>query len=492
MRNVAMALAILLTACAPGRSSPPPGAPHVKEDRASRVAASLVPVVHVEGQQRRRHGIAERMKRFRTPGVSVAVVDEGAVVWARGFGVVERGKSSPVTATTPFQAASISKPVTATATLRLAEQGKLSLDEDVNHYLRSWHLPESELTATEKVTLRRLVSHTAGINVHGFVGYTTTDLLPTVQQILEGAAPANTPPIRVIAVPGEKLQYSGGGTVIEQLALIEVTGKTFPALMKELVLDPMGLRDSTFELPLPPSVAAKAATAHDSVGAPVAGRFLVFPELAAAGLWSTPSDLLGWAIAIDDARAGRSSKVLTRASAQAMLTRQKGPLGLGPIVRGEGPSLHFGHPGWNDGFHSEVVYFPELRKGAAVMVNGHSGRPMVREILLAIAAEYGWPDFEPDTIVPFTVDVRTRETLVASYEGKADGVTIDARVRGEGDRLHLDSKKLGVSSEVIFVSETRFVVRDSGDELSITLDADGAVDALHFGDIALARRPPPT
>ena len=489
MRPVASALFVLvLAACAPASSPPPPSAPHAEPDRAARAVAALVPVVHVEGAPERHHGIEERMKHFRVPGVSVAVVDEGAVVWARGFGVVERGKDAPITATTVFQAASISKPVTATATLRLAEQGKLSLDEDVNDYLRSWKVPESEFTAKEKVTLRRLLSHTAGLNLHGFVGYTTREPLPTLPQILDGIGPANTPPIRVEAIPGDELRYSGGGILIEQLVLTDMTGETFPALMKEMVLDPIGMPDSTFELPLPAAFAARASTAHDVDGTPLPGRFVVFPELAAAGLWSTPSDLLAWAIAIDDARAGRSSKVLTRASAHAMLTPQKGPLGLGPIVRGEGRALRFGHPGWNEGFHSEVVYYPELRKGAAVMVNGHAGRPMVREILYAIASEYGWPGFEPDTIVPFEVDAKDREALVARYEGKADGITVDARVRAEDGRLYFDSKKLGVNAEAIFVSKSSFVVQDSGDELSITLGADGLVEALHFGDIALARR----
>ena len=489
MRNVAAAIAVLVvTACAPAASPPPPSAPQPRADRASRVVAALVPVVHVEGTPERRYALEERMKHFHVPGVSVAVVDEGAVVWARGFGTVERGKGTPITATTLFQAASISKPITATATLRLVERGKLSLDEDVNRYLRSWRVPESELTKTEKVTLRRLVSHSAGINLHGFIGYASTDRLPTVPQILDGVAPANTPPIRVVSVPGDKLSYSGGGIIIEQLVLTDVTGKPFPALMRELVLDPIGMRDSTFELPLPPSVAARACTAHDADGAPLPDRFLIFPELAAAGLWSTPSDLLAWAIAIDDARAGRSSKVLTQASAQAMLTPQKGPLGLGPIIHGEGRALRFGHPGWNEGFHSEVIYFPELRKGAAVMVNGHAGRPMVREILYAIASEYGWPDFEPNAIAPFAVDAKTREALVASYEGKANGVTIDARVRSEGGRLYLDSRKIGVSSEVVFVSKTSFVVLDSGDRLDIQLGRDGAVEALDFGGVALTRK----
>ncbi len=342
------------------------------------------------------------------------------------------------------------------------------------------------MTATQKVTLRRLLSHTAGVNLHGFIGYATTAALPTLVQILEGTAPANTPPIRVVNVPGEKVQYSGGGIIIEELALTDVTGETFPALMKELVLDPARMHDSTFDLPLPPSMAARACAAHDADGVPLAGGHLVFPEMAAAGLWSTPRDLLAWAMAIDDARAGRSETLLTQASARAMLTPQKGPLGLGPIIRGDGRALRFGHPGWNEGFHSEVVYFPELRKGAAVMVNGHAGRPMVREILYAIASEYGWPGFSPDTIVPFAVDARTRERLVGTYEGSADGTIVDARIRGDAGRLYFVSKKLGASAEIIFGSKTSFVVKDSGDELSFTLADDGAV--LQFGDIVLTRK----
>ena len=160
----------------------------------------------------------------------------------------------------------------------------------------------------------------------------------------------------------------------------------------------------------------------------------------------------------------------------------------GTIIHGKGRSLRFGHPGWNDGFHSEVLYFPELRQGAAVMVNGHAGRPMVREILYALAAEYGWPDFTADTLVPFAIDSKTRDALVATYEGDADGIIIDGRVRAEGEQLVFESKKLGVRSDVIFVSAKSFVVRDSGDELSFTLRADGSADALHFGDIALVRK----
>ncbi len=491
MRRLASLIGLVsVLGCSAASSPPAPSPPHAAEDRASRALAALAPVVHVQGTPDRRYAVEERMKHFHVPGVSVAVADGGSIVWARGIGVAERGKDAPVTATTLFQAASISKPITATATLRLVEQGKLALDEDVNHYLRSWRVPDGETTRTEKVTLRRLLSHTAGTNLHGFLGYEPGASLPTLPQILDGAPPANTPPVRVVNVPGEKVVYSGGGILVEEVALTDTTGEAFPILMKELVLDPAGMHDSTFELPLPPSLTGRACAAHDVNGDPLPGRYLVFPELAAAGLWSTPTDLLRWAIAIDDARAGRSSDMLDRTSATAMLTPQKGPLGLGPIIHGEGRALHFGHPGWNEGFHSEVVYFPELRKGAAVMVNGHAGRPMVREILYAIASEYGWPGFEPDTVVPFAIDARSRDALVGTYEGNTEGTVVDARVHSEGDQLYFESKKLGVSSDVTFVSKTSFVVEDSGDALSFTFASDGTVDALHIGETSLARKSP--
>jgi CubicO group peptidase (beta-lactamase class C family) len=489
-----LALVAALVGCTP--ESPPRGptpAPQ-ERDRAARVVGALVPVVHIQGTPARRAGLADRMQHFHVPGVSVAVVEGGTIAWARGFGVAERGKSAAITPKTLFQAGSLSKPVTATATLLLAEQGKLSLDEDVNDYLQAWKVPENEFTATEKVTLRRLVSHTAGVNLHGFPGYESTATLPTIVQILEGESPASTSPIRVTAVPGSTLRYSGGGITIEQLVLTEVTGKPFPALMKELVLAPAGMRDSTFDQPLPPAAAARASSAHDISGAPIAGRFHLYPEMAAAGLWSTPSDLLGWAIAIADAYAGRPSPLLTRASARAMLTPVQGPVALGPFVRGEGRALRFGHPGTDEGFHAEIVYFPELRQGAAVMVNGYAGRPLLREILFAIADEYDWLDFGPDTLHPVAVDARTRETIVGRYAGKFERIPVEAHIRSAGDELHFDSERLGLSSPLVFVSKTSFVVEDSGDELSITLTADGAVEALQYGDIALARQagaPPP-
>ncbi|MBL8914305.1 MAG: beta-lactamase family protein [Archangium sp.] len=449
-------------------------------DRSTRITNALVPVARVKGSSAdARFELAARMAYFGTPGVSIAVVDGGKLVWARGFGTLERGSSTPVTTTTLFQAASISKVVTATATLRLVDSGKLSLDADVNGFLTSWKVPENEFTRTEKVTLRRLMSHTAGINLGGFLGYPRSSAkLPTVPQILDGLSPANTGPVRVTAIPGSTLSYSGGGVMIEQLVLMDVTGTPFPQLMRELVLMPAGMRSSTFEQPRSPAIA------HDASGAPLPDRFRVYPELAAAGLWSTPSDLVAWAMAV------AAPTVLSPASAKEMLTPQKGPLGLGPIVRGEGRSLRFGHAGWAEGAHAEVIYFPELGKGAAVMLNGAAGRPLVREILFAIAAEYGWPGFEPDVIERAEVEPSVQDALVGRFAVTVDGNEIVAEIVRDGEHLTVNSMKLGLHSKIVFVSKTSFVALDTGDAFAFTRGDNGAIVAIDWGGVVLKRESP--
>jgi len=247
-------------------------------------------------------GIAQsllsRMASLKVPGLSVAVFDSGRIVWARGYGVVDQNTVAVVDTATLFQAASISKPVTSVGMFRLVEQGRLSLDENVNARLQSWAVPESRFTRIEKITPRRIVTHMSGLNVHGFLGYRSDDTLPTLQQVLNGEPPANSPPVRVDTIPGAREVYSGGGFVVLQLLMEEVSGQSFSALLADLVLTPAGMGHSTFAQPLPNELVGRAATGHDETGAPIAGRYHVHPELAAAGLWATPSDLAGFMLSV--------------------------------------------------------------------------------------------------------------------------------------------------------------------------------------------------
>ena len=446
--------------------------------RIGRVMRGLRPPVEIEGRPVARWSLAQRMTHHKVPGVSIAVIEGGRIVWARGVGVKEAGKSDSVTPTTLFQAASISKPVAATAMLRLVERGTLNLDTNVNRYLTSWKMPDNKFTTAEKVTLRRIVSHTAGLTVHGFPGYTTTAPLPTVVQVLDGVKPANTRPVRVDTTPGSIERYSGGGTTVMQQLLVDVTGKPFPALMQEVVLGPAGMTHSTYEQPLPAARATEAACAHAQNGSPVPGGWHVYPEMAPAGLWTTPTDLATWAIAITDARAGRPTAILSQDMASQMLTAQKREVGLGPFVGGSGRNFHFGHGGANEGFHSQLVMYPELGLGAAVMTNGDGGPMLIREVLRALAAEYGWPDYGAEQVPAVSLDAKAVAGLVGTYQLRV-GPGIPAHVQQDGDRLMLRTPQHQIpEQELLPKSDTSFVMSTLGWQVTFTRDASGRATAI--------------
>ncbi|WP_281388914.1 serine hydrolase domain-containing protein [Kribbella qitaiheensis] len=241
-----------------------------------------------------RADIEADLAEFQVPGISWAVIEGGEIVDRGSAGWVEAGRADPVTDRTLFQACSISKPIAVFAMLRLVDQGVLDLDEDVNRRLKSWQVPQTG-DWQPVVTLRHLVSHSAGLTVHGFPGYPYGEKLPTARQILDGVPPATNFGVRVDTVPGTQFRYSGGGTVVVQQLLEDVTGRPFRQLLQELVLAPLGMADSDYAQPLPEDRHSQAAVAHNGVGQPIEGRWHSYPELAAAGLWTTPSDLVTFA-----------------------------------------------------------------------------------------------------------------------------------------------------------------------------------------------------
>jgi len=335
--------------------------------------------------------LLDRMAYYHVPGVSIAVINDNRIEWAKGYGVLEAGTNAPVTPDTLFQAASIAKPVVAVAALHHVEQGLIDLDADVNRYLVSWQVPENEFTAQEKVTLRRLLSHSAGMTIHGFRGYAQGEAVPTLQQVLDGAPPANSPPIRVDLVPGTRFRYSGGGYMVVQQLLEDVTGQPFPQMVRDTVLEPWGMDDSTLESPLPEELEAIAASGHRANGAPIPGRWHTYPEMGAGGsMWSTPSDVARFAIAVMDAYAGRSNSVLSPEMAREMLTPQIESHGLGPAVLDDGGDrFYFVHDGANDGYKTVLAAYPERGQGVVVMTNADSGDALWHEIVNSVSAEYG-------------------------------------------------------------------------------------------------------
>jgi CubicO group peptidase (beta-lactamase class C family) len=416
------------------------------------------------------------MAHYRVPGVSVAVVDRGRIVWARGFGVREAGSADSVTPTTLFQAASVSKAIAATATLRLADQGRLDLDADVNVYLRSWRVPENRFTEREKVTLRRILSHRAGLTGHGFHGYGAGEPIPTVLQVLGGQAPAGTPPVLVDTFPGAITRYSGGGTTVQQLLLTDVLQRTFPELMDDLVLRPIGMRNSTFELPLPAALQGRAARGHTSEGHPLQAGHSLGPEMAAGGLWTTPSDLLRWAMAIDRAYDGRRGSILSRRMATQMLTLQNETYGLGPVIEGSGRAFRFGHGGNNPGYLAQLTYFPETGQGAAILLNGGTADLLIDEIMRAIAAEYSWPALTPLQVTPAPLSDVEIARLLGTYAILLPGETetIPGQITRDGDGVvHLQAPPVLEGIDLVPVSATEFVNPSGGFRVIFQIDASG-------------------
>jgi CubicO group peptidase (beta-lactamase class C family) len=442
------------------------------EVRAARVEKGLLPGIVIAGRPLPAKALAERMAALKTPGVSVAVINGGVIEWAKGYGVTEAGGAGPITPHTLFQAASLSKPVAALAALRLVEQGKLALDQDVNERLTSWKLPDNEFTTTEKVTLRRLLSHSAGLTVSGFPGYAADAPVPTLVQVLDGQKPANTAAIRADVVPGTIWRYSGGGYTVMQQLLMDVTGRPFPLLLADLVLQPVGMKDSTYEQPLPQARRAAAASGHLTGGGLLPGRYHTYPEMAAAGLWTTPTDLARFLVEIQQALQGRS-KVLTPAMAREMVTVQKGSYGLGLGLEGSGPLATFGHSGSNAGFRCQMTAFIESGRGAVVMTNGDQGGRLAMEILRAVAAEYEWPSLKPQQKTVVAIAPAALAPLTGRYELRP-GRVLTVALEG-GTLFAIDGQE---RIELFPESATRFFELVEGYDLEFVKGPDGAVSHL--------------
>jgi aromatic-L-amino-acid decarboxylase len=340
--------------------------------------------------------LQQRMEKYRVPGLSIAVMNDYQIEWAQGYGTRNQGEPAPVDTSTLFQACSISKAVTAVAVLRLVDEGRLDMDADVNSYLRSWKVP-ADGTWKPTVTIRQLLSHTAGISVPWFAGYHRQQDIPTLRQVLDGVQPSNTPEIRVTATPGTRFRYSGGGYCILQQLLIDVMGQPFPELMHDLLFKPLGMESSTFEQPLSPDLAKMAGAGHRENGQPVAGDWYVYPELAAAGLWTTPIDLALLGLELQHALAGDPGRLLSTAMVKEQLTPQSrgnemGDIGLGIFVQGAGPTARFGHAGDNSGFTSLWIMLKQGGCGCVLMTNSDNGWPLQEELLHTIAQVYNWPD----------------------------------------------------------------------------------------------------
>jgi len=419
-------------------SIPPQPQATTGSDRRERIEISFRPAIVLDEVPAEPFSLADRMRFYKVPGVSVAVIDNGEIAWARGYGVCEAGTERPVTPDTLFQAASISKSVAAVVALRLVDQGAIGLDEDINHKLRSWKLPEHEWTTNRKVSLRLLLSHRAGLTDYaGFHHAEPNQPLPTLSEVLETGkwTPA---PIRVGFEPGSRFAYSGGGYCLMEQLLEDVTGKSFPVLARDTVFNPLKMDSSSFDQSQTPERRHRAATGHQFNGRKLKQDWNLYPATSAAGLWTTPTDLARFAIELQQIRRDDRPPLLKPATLTDMLTPQ-GPvndrdakviairegiaeqppaawgLGVGLIGR---PPTRFFHSGSNPGYQCEMQACFNRGQGAVIMTNGDQGWRLAREFLWAIAREYEWPEYPYCPEIKKTVNLSPaeRQRFVGRYQ----------------------------------------------------------------------------
>ena len=456
-------LAVILLQSCKERSGQEP-----KIDKVKQVESSLIKEVYIEGDSL--WNIEDRMVHYGVPGVSIAVIYDHKIEWSKSYGITDKDTGIPVTSQTLFQAASISKPVSAYGALKLVENQKIDLNQNVNTYLQSWKVPDNQFTEQKNVTLKQLLNHSAGVTVHGFLGYSPDLAVPTLVQVLDGSPPANSSAIFVDKMPEESFRYSGGGYTVVQQLMIDLEKKPFPQVMKELVLDPLGMTHSTFDQPLSGEQLALAATGYLPNGNMTSGKRHTYPEMAAAGLWTTAEDLALFAIDLQNTFKGDSQKVLSQNMATQMLTPfVEDFVGLGIFLNNYGKEVYFGHGGWDEGFSSEMIGHRQNGYGVVVLTN--SNHPdFISELIRAVAMTYEWDNFLGvyKELSPTSDDI---EKVVGRYQKNNDDLF---EIYVSENSLY--RKNLGMDSiPMIKITDTTYISKDRNEPIQFKVNPEGGL-----------------
>ena len=450
------------------------------QSRIGQVEEGLAGMLRVEGEDEVRWTIEERMAHYKVPGLSMAVVKDYQLDWAKGYGEADVSEHRKVTEETVFQAASISKSLNAVGLLKLAQDGKIDLNSDINTYLGEWKFPYDDASKGKKISVANLLSHTAGLSVHGFRGYGPYEPIPTVVDIIDGKSPANSDPIRSMFEPGLRVQYSGGGTTISQRIVTDITHTPYDVFMSTNVLTPLSMDNSFFTQPPPQSKRSVLATAYRGDGSEVKGKFHVYPEQAAAGLWTNPTDLSMYIIETQLSMEGKSAKVLNQTFTNTRLTPYLEQAGLGIFIHKIGNNDYFEHGGANEGFR--CIYMGSMKggNGVVVMVNSDNGM-ILQEVVNSVFSVYGWDEFKPVTKKIVELTPQQWKSLEGLYEFEGDN-SRHLQFTSENDKLILkqdwDGREITFEAE----SEIEFFCRDFNFPLKFTKNAQGeATEVLAFG-----------
>lgn len=395
--------------------------------------------------------ILDRMKHYNVNGISIAVIDNNKIVWAKGYGYADRNENRKVDINTKFEPGSISKSLNAVGVLFLAQQKKLNLYKDINEYLTTWKFPYDTVAHQKKITTAQLLSHTAGVSVYGFPGYNRDSTLPTITDILNGKYPSNTPAVRSLIQPGIESSYSGGGILISQQILTNITGQSYEQYMHNSVFRRLAMNNSFYNQPPASRQQHNLATGYEEDGKEVPGKYFVFPEKAAAGLWTTPTDLCKYIIEMQLAYKGKSSRVLNQKMAKLHLTPYKNETtAMGTFLQDRNGEKYFFHDAGNIGFRGFYIAGLTNSKGVVLFVNSDNG-DILLELLNSVALVYDWKGFaKPEhlTTVPIS------EKLSSEYAGEyiTDGQFSELKNSKDGLYMWIG----GINSKMYFTSEIDF------------------------------------
>jgi CubicO group peptidase (beta-lactamase class C family) len=398
------------------------------------------------------------MKELKVNGVSIAVIDNYKIDWVKSYGWADTLEGKAVTNETLFQSASIGKSINGFAFAKLHQDKKIDLSKDINTYLRSWKFPYDSVSKGKHIDLRHILSHSAGLTVHGFDGYKWSQPLPDLQQIIDGQKPANSGAVRSDAAPGTKFQYSGGGYEISELLLQDVTGLSYEKFISETIFKPLGMKNSTYQLK---PASASCATAYRFDGKDIGSKYHLYPEKACgAGLWTTATDLARFVIEIQLSLLGKS-KILSRESAKLMTTPvlASSNYALGFFIERRGGARYFQHSGLNEGFSSQYYGSFESGRGVVVLINSDN-MSLLEEIVNSVATVYGWKHFYP-YVPKKTVNVpdKVLDCYIGKY--KFDNGETGPIISKKDGNLYLHDPGSPTKWRIYFTSEKEFFMLEA-------------------------------
>jgi CubicO group peptidase (beta-lactamase class C family) len=450
------------------------------EERIRQVENSLAGWVRTQNDTA--WNLEERMRHHKIQGVAIAVIHNFKTEWVRGYGWADAEEKIPVTAKTLFQAASISKSLNGVGMMKLVQDGIIDPDADINQYLKSWKFPYDSISKGKPITVAALLSHTAGLTIHGFPGYAWGDSIPTIIQVLDGKKPANTRAVRSFLEPGTKVVYSGGGTTISQLIIMDVTKQLYEKYMKENVLDPMGMKASFYNQPPLDPESKELATGYKADGIPVKGKYHIYPEKAAAGLWTNPADLSKYIIETALSNNGKSQKVLRPDFTRKRLEPVMEGAASGVFISKKDSAIYFSHSGGNEGF--TCYYAGDLisGNGMVIMTNSDNGS-LNSEVANSVATVYEWKDYYKPV---FKTVVYPGDSVLRRYVGKYIAGEEVYITRIEGRNL-LISPYPGYWVNTFFTSDTDFFVREFQGDLKFVAGEAGKVTGISINGMLISK-----